>query len=421
MSDRLDQLDVEGRVVIVRSDLNVPTAKDETGRIVITDDGRIRASVPTIQSLLARGATVVIVAHLGRPRGAVVADLSLSPVAARLSELLDAPVAFIPQVSGDEVDRAVRALARGQVALLENVRFDARETSPQAEERGSLASEWARWGDAFVIDGFGVVHREQASVTDIAGLLPSAPGLLVDRELASFQRVLIDPARPYAVVLGGAKVSDKLAVIGNLVERIDRLLVGGGMAFTFLRAEGYAVGASLLEEEMVPTVRELMEDARRRGVEIMLPVDVVIAREVSADTEVRVVDVGEIPDGWMGLDIGPETARPYTAALADARTVVWNGPMGVCEIEQFSAGTRAVADALAHSSGFTIVGGGDSAAAIRSMGIEDSRFGHVSTGGGASLELLEGRTLPGIAAWLRVEAGSPAAAGNPSSSTGDMT
>ncbi len=421
MSDRLDQLDVEGRVVIVRSDLNVPTAKDETGRIVITDDGRIRASVPTIQSLLARGATVVIVAHLGRPRGAVVADLSLSPVAARLSELLDAPVAFIPQVSGDEVDRAVRALARGQVALLENVRFDARETSPQAEERGSLASEWARWGDAFVIDGFGVVHREQASVTDIAGLLPSAPGLLVDRELASFQRVLIDPARPYAVVLGGAKVSDKLAVIGNLVERIDRLLVGGGMAFTFLRAEGYAVGASLLEEEMVPTVRELMEDARRRGVEIMLPVDVVIAREVSADTEVRVVDVGEIPDGWMGLDIGPETARRYTAALADARTVVWNGPMGVCEIEQFSAGTRAVADALAHSSGFTIVGGGDSAAAIRSMGIEDSRFGHVSTGGGASLELLEGRTLPGIAAWLRVEAGSPAAAGNPSSSTGDMT
>ena len=421
MSDRLDQLDVEGRVVIVRSDLNVPTAKDETGRIVITDDGRIRASVPTIQSLRARGATVVIVAHLGRPRGAVVADLSLSPVAARLSELLDAPVAFIPQVSGDEVDRAVRALARGQVALLENVRFDARETSPQAEERGSLASEWARWGDAFVIDGFGVVHREQASVTDIAGLLPSAPGLLVDRELASFQRVLIDPARPYAVVLGGAKVSDKLAVIGNLVERIDRLLVGGGMAFTFLRAEGYAVGASLLEEEMVPTVRELMEDARRRGVEIMLPVDVVIAREVSADTEVRVVDVGEIPDGWMGLDIGPETARRYTAALADARTVVWNGPMGVCEIEQFSAGTRAVADALAHSSGFTIVGGGDSAAAIRSMGIEDSRFGHVSTGGGASLELLEGRTLPGIAAWLRVEAGSPAAAGNPSSSTGDMT
>ncbi len=420
MSDRLDQLDVEGKVVIVRSDLNVPTAKDETGRIVITDDGRIRASVPTIQSLLARGATVVVVAHLGRPRGEVVPDLSLSPVAARLSELLDAPVAFIPQVSGDEVDRAVRALIPGQVALLENVRFDARETSPQAEERGSLASEWARWGDAFVIDGFGVVHREQASVTDIAGLLPSAPGLLVDRELASFQRVLIDPERPYAVVLGGAKVSDKLAVIGNLLERIDRLLVGGGMAFTFLRAEGYAVGASLLEEEMVPTIRELMDDARRRGVEIMLPVDVVIAREVSADTEVRVVDLGEIPDGWMGLDIGPETARRYTAALADARTVVWNGPMGVCEVAQFSAGTRAVADALARSSGFTIVGGGDSAAAIRSMGIEDSRFGHVSTGGGASLELLEGRTLPGIAAWLRVEAGSPAA-GTPSPSTGDMT
>ena len=395
MSDRLAQLDVAGRVVFVRSDLNVPLARDGE-RVVITDDGRIRASLPTIESLRERGARVVVVAHLGRPRGVADPALSLAPVAARLGDLLGTPVRFIPAVTGDAVAAAVATLGDGDVALLENVRFDARETSKDPAERAALAQEWATWAAAYVSDGFGVVHREQASVTDIARLVPCAPGTLVEAELASFARVLHDPERPYAVVLGGAKVSDKLAVIGHLLERVDRILVGGGMAFTFLRAEGFSVGDSLLEEDLVPTVRDIMERARRLGVEILLPVDVVIAQELSADTEVRVVSVGEIPAGWKGLDIGPDTARRYVQALADARTIVWNGPMGVFEIAAFADGTRAVAEAMAGSSGFTVVGGGDSAAAIRALGIDEARFGHISTGGGASLELLEGRVLPGI-------------------------
>ena len=303
---------------------------------------------------------------------------------------------FIPAVTGPVVADAVATLGDGDVALLENVRFDGRETSKDPAERVALAQEWATWADAYVSDGFGVVHREQASVTDIARLLPCAPGTLVEAELASFARVLRDPERPYAVVLGGAKVSDKLAVIGHLLERVDRILVGGGMAFTFLKAEGFSVGDSLLEEDLVPTVREIMERARHLGVEILLPVDVVIAQELSADAAVRVVSVGEIPAGWKGLDIGPDTARRYAQALADARTIVWNGPMGVFEIASFAEGTRAVAEAMAGSSGFTVVGGGDSAAAIRVLGIDETRFGHISTGGGASLELLEGRVLPGI-------------------------
>lgn len=395
MSDRLSRLDVAGRVVFVRSDLNVPLARDGE-RVVISDDGRIRASVPTIQSLRERGARVVVVAHLGRPRGVADPALSLAPVAARLGDLLGTPVRFIPAVTGDVVSAAVASLGDGDVALLENVRFDARETSKDPAERAALAQEWATWAAAYVSDGFGVVHREQASVTDIARLVPCAPGALVEAELASFARVLHDPERPYAVVLGGAKVSDKLAVIGHLLERVDRILVGGGMAFTFLRAEGFSVGDSLLEEDLVPTVRDIMERARHLGVDILLPVDVVIAQEVSADAEVRVVSVGEIPAGWKGLDIGPDTARRYAQALADARTIVWNGPMGVFEIAAFADGTRAVADAMADSSGFTVVGGGDSAAAIRALGIDEARFGHISTGGGASLELLEGRVLPGI-------------------------
>ena len=395
MSDRLAQLDVAGRVVFVRSDLNVPLARDGE-RVVITDDGRIRASLPTIESLRERGARVVVVAHLGRPRGVADPALSLAPVAARLGDLLGTPVRFIPAVTGDVVSAAVASLGDGDVALLENVRFDARETSKDPAERAALAQEWATWAAAYVSDGFGVVHREQASVTDIARLVPCAPGTLVEAELASFARVLHDPERPYAVVLGGAKVSDKLAVIGHLLERVDRILVGGGMAFTFLRAEGFSVGDSLLEEDLVPTVRDIMERARHLGVDILLPVDVVIAQEVSADAEVRVVSVGEIPAGWKGLDIGPDTARRYAQALADARTIVWNGPMGVFEIAAFADGTRAVADAMADSSGFTVVGGGDSAAAIRALGIDEARFGHISTGGGASLELLEGRVLPGI-------------------------
>jgi phosphoglycerate kinase len=383
-------------VVFLRCDLNVPLAR-EGDTVVIGDDGRIRASVATIEALRARGARVVVVAHLGRPRGAEDPDLSLAPVATRLGQLLGTSVAFIPAVTGDVVAQAVASLEDGDVALLENVRFDPRETSKDSAERTALAGEWAAWASAYVSDGFGVVHREQASVTDIARLLPHAPGMLVEAEMASFSRVLSNPERPYAVVLGGAKVSDKLAVIGHLLERVDRILVGGGMAFTFLKAEGFSVGTSLLQEDLVPTVREIMQRARRDGVEILLPVDVVIAPEFSADAPTRVVGVGEIPPDWMGLDIGPDTARAYAAALADARTIVWNGPMGVFEIPAFAEGTRVVAEAMASTTAFTVVGGGDSAAAIRALGIDETRFSHISTGGGASLELLEGRVLPGLA------------------------
>jgi phosphoglycerate kinase len=397
VSERLAQLDVAGRLIFVRSDLNVPLARDgET--TTIADDGRIRASIPTIAALRDRGARVVVAAHLGRPRGTVDPALSLAPVAARMAELLGSPVGFIPELTGPTVAEAVARLRDGDVVLLENVRFDARETSKDEAERAALAQEWASWADAFVIDGFGVVHREQASVTDLARLLPSAPGLLVDAELASFARVLTDPERPYVVILGGAKVSDKLAVIGHLLDRVDRILVGGGMAYTFLRAEGFSVGDSLLEEDLVPTVREIMERAREQGVEILLPVDVVIAQELSGDVPTRVVSVGEIPAGWKGLDIGPETARMYAASLGDARTIVWNGPMGVFEIPAFADGTRVVAEAMASSQAFTVIGGGDSAAAVRALGIGEDRFGHISTGGGASLELLEGKILPGISA-----------------------
>ena len=396
MSDRLAQLDVAGQVVFLRCDLNVPLAR-EGDTVVIGDDGRIRASVATIEALRARGARIVVVAHLGRPRSAVDTDLSLAPVATRLGEILGAPVTFIPAVTGDAVAQAVASLEDGDVALLENVRFDPRETSKDSAERSALAREWAEWASAYVSDGFGVVHREQASVTDIARLLPHAPGMLVEAEIASFSRVLSDPERPYVVVLGGAKVSDKLAVIGHLLERVDRILIGGGMAFTLLKAEGFSVGTSLLQEDLVPTVREIMERARRDGVEILLPVDVVIAPEFSADAPTRVVGVGEIPPDWMGLDIGPDTARAYAAALADARTIVWNGPMGVFEIPAFAEGTRVVAEAMASTTAFTVVGGGDSAAAIRALGIDETRFSHISTGGGASLELLEGRVLPGLA------------------------
>lgn len=396
MSDRLAQLNVAGQVVFLRCDLNVPLAR-EGDTVVIGDDGRIRASVATIEALRARGARIVVVAHLGRPRSAVDTNLSLAPVATRLGEILGAPVTFIPAVTGDAVAQAVASLEDGDVALLENVRFDPRETSKDSAERSALAREWAEWASAYVSDGFGVVHREQASVTDIARLLPHAPGMLVEAEIASFSRVLSDPERPYVVVLGGAKVSDKLAVIGHLLERVDRILIGGGMAFTFLKAEGFSVGTSLLQEDLVPTVREIMERARRDGVEILLPVDVVIAPEFSADAPTRVVGVGEIPPDWMGLDIGPDTARAYAAALADARTIVWNGPMGVFEMPAFAEGTRVVAEAMASTTAFTVVGGGDSAAAIRALGIDETRFSHISTGGGASLELLEGRFLPGLA------------------------
>ena len=397
MTHSLADLKVEGRIVIVRCDLNVPLATGDDGTVRITDDGRIRASLATLRSLSDRGARVVVLAHLGRPKGHVVEGLSLAPVAQRLSELLDAPVAFVPAVTGSALAAAVAALSPGEVLVAENVRFDARETSKDAAERAALAAEWAALGDVYVSDGFGVVHREQASVTEIARLLPAAPGLLVEQEMASFARVLADPERPYVVVMGGSKISDKLAVIGNLLTQVDRILVGGGMAFTFLRAQGCAVGDSLLEEDMVETVAGIIADARERNVEILLPVDVVVAREIAPDAECRVVAADAIPAGWKGLDIGPATVALFRDALADARTIVWNGPMGVFEVAPFASGTRGVAEAVAAADGFTVVGGGDSAAAIRMLDLDEARFGHISTGGGASLELLEGRVLPGLA------------------------
>lgn len=397
MTRPLDDLDVDGRVVIVRSDLNVPLSVPVEGLASISDEGRIVASLPTIDALRKRGARVVVLAHLGRPKGVRVPELSMAPVATRLGELLRAPVSFIDEVSGPAVQRAVDAALPGSVIMLQNTRFDPRETSKDAAERQSLAGEWAEWADAFVSDGFGVVHREQASVTDIARLLPNAAGLLVDQEIASFSRVLSQPERPFIVVMGGSKVSDKVAVLGHLLDRVDRILIGGGMAFTFLRAEGLQVGDSLLEEDMIPVARQILADARVRGVEIVLPLDVVIAKEISADAETEVVEASAIPAGWKGLDIGPATVAAFAGDVAHARTIVWNGPMGVFEVAPFAEGTRGVAAAMAGSAAFTVVGGGDSAAAIRKLGLDESAFNHISTGGGASLELLEGRTLPGLA------------------------
>jgi phosphoglycerate kinase len=387
----IDDLDVAGRRVLVRSDLNVPL-KDG----VITDDGRIRASVPTIEALAARGARVVVCAHLGRPKGEVRPELSLRPVAARLGELLGRPVAFASDVVGDSARTVVGGLADGEVAVLENLRFDPRETSKDDAERADMAADLAQLADLYVSDGFGVVHRKQASVYDVARLLPHAAGGLVLTEAQVFDRVLTDPERPYVVVLGGSKVSDKLGVIGNLLGHVDRLLVGGGMCFTFLKATGHEVGDSLLEADQVDACRGFLEQAAGSGVELLLPVDVVIAQELAADAETRVVAADAIPAGWKGLDIGPETVALFGSRLADAKTVVWNGPMGVFELAPFAAGTRAVAEAITQVHGTTVVGGGDSAAAVRQLGLPEDGFTHISTGGGASLELLEGKTLPGL-------------------------
>jgi phosphoglycerate kinase len=382
---------VAGRRVLVRSDLNVPMA-DGT----ISDDGRIRASLPTLRQLLDGGARVVVAAHLGRPKGQVVPALSLAPIAARLGELLGRSVAFVEASSGEAAERAVDSLTDGEVALLENVRFDPRETSKLDAERASLADQYARLCDLFVSDGFGVVHRKQASVYDIARLRPALAGGLVASEMEVLTR-LMAPERPYVVVLGGSKVSDKLGVIEHLLERVDRMLVGGGMVFTFLAAQGHPTGDSLLEADQVDTVRGLLSDAERRGVQILLPTDVVAADRYAADAPARVVEATAIPDGTMGLDIGPRSREQFAAALADARTVFWNGPMGVFEFPAFAEGTRALAQALVDCPGFTVVGGGDSAAAVRTLGFDEAAFGHISTGGGASLEYLEGRELPGIA------------------------
>ncbi len=382
---------LRGRRVLVRSDLNVPLDGS-----TITDDGRIRASVPTIQRLRDAGARVVVCAHLGRPKGAPDERYSLGPVGARLAELLGAPVTVAADTVGEDARRLVDAAQDGDVVLLENLRFNAGETSKNDADRGAFADQLASLAEAFVSDGFGVVHRKQASVYDVAQRLPHAAGGLVVTEVEVLQRLTVDPARPYVVVLGGSKVSDKLGVIENLIGLADRILVGGGMVFTFLAAQGHEVGSSLLESDQLDAVRGYLRTAAERGVEIVLPTDVVAATAFAADADHAVVAADAIPADRMGLDIGPTSAAAFAASLADAATVFWNGPMGVFELEPYSHGTRAVAQALVDGDAFSVVGGGDSAAAVRTLGFDENAFGHISTGGGASLEYLEGKTLPGL-------------------------
>ena len=387
--------DLSGKRVLVRSDLNVPL--DGT---TITDDGRIRASAPTITRLAEAGARVVVVAHLGRPTGAPDPAYSLAPVAERLAEVLGRPVAFASDTVGDSARETVEGLADGGVALLENVRFNEGETSKDDAVRGAFADQLAELADAFVSDGFGVVHRKQASVYDVAERLPSAMGDLVAAEVDVLRRLTEHPERPYVVVLGGSKVSDKLGVIDNLIDKADKLLIGGGMVFTFLAAQGHEVGKSLLEGDQLDTCRRYLTEAADRGVQIVLPTDVVVDTEFPAgerEPQPHVVPASEIPADALGLDIGPDSAAAFAAALADARTVFWNGPMGVFEVDAFADGTRTVAEALTQVDGLSVVGGGDSAAAVRGLGFEETAFGHISTGGGASLEFLEGKELPGIA------------------------
>ena len=385
--------DLAGKKVFVRSDFNVPLDKEKN----ITDDGRIRAALPTLTRLIDAGAKVIVSAHLDRPKGEVNPDFSLAPVAARLSELLGKDVKLAEDTVGESAKALTADMANGDVVLLENVRFDARETSKVDAEREELASEYAALADAFVSDGFGVVHRKQASVYDIAKKLPSAAGELVFKEIDSLSKATKDPARPYTVILGGSKVSDKLGVIDNLLDKADRLLIGGGMAYTFLKAKGNEVGTSLLEEDFVEKAGEYLKKAREAGVEILVPVDNVTAPEFNADAPASIYDTGEMPADEMGLDIGPKTREGYAAAIADSKTIVWNGPMGVFEFPAFANGTKAIADAMEKAEGFTIVGGGDSAAAVRTLGFDEAKFNHISTGGGASLEYLEGKELPGIA------------------------
>ncbi len=396
-----DDLDVAGRRVLVRADLNVPLDADR-----ITDDGRIRASPPTIGNLLERGARVTVCAHLGRPKGVPDPKYSLAPVAARLAELLGDPVTFATDTVGESARAVVAELGDGDVALLENLRFNAGETSKDEAERGAFADQLAGLAELYVGDGFGAVHRKHASVYDVPKRLPHAAGRLVLAEVEVLRRLTQDPQRPYAVVLGGSKVSDKLGVIDNLLQTADRILVGGGMVFTFLEAQGHEVGKSLLEEDQLEVVRDYLAQAQERGVEFVLPVDIVAATAFAADADHDVVPADAIPADRLGLDIGPRSAHLFAERLADCRTVFWNGPMGVFEMEPFAHGTRAVAQALTELSqrgALTVVGGGDSAAAVRQLGFDEGGFGHISTGGGASLEYLEGKTLPGLAA-LEAEA-----------------
>jgi phosphoglycerate kinase len=393
----LDSLgDLAGKTVLVRCDLNVPLKDGE-----ITDDGRVRASLPTLNHLLNAGARVVVVSHLGRPKGEPDAQYSLAPVAQRLSELLGKPVVFASDTVGPSASEAVASLGESGIALLENLRFNAAETSKVDSERAEFAAQLAAFADAFVSDGFGVVHRKQASVFELAEALPSAAGLLIEQELSVLERLTTTPEAPYAVVLGGSKVSDKLDVIGALLPKVNTLLVGGGMLFTFLAAKGYKVGSSLLEKDQIETVTGYLAEAERLGIEIVLPTDIVVASKFGADAEhvVTAADAfEESPFGasGLGLDIGPDTAARFAEVIAAAKTVFWNGPMGVFELAPFAAGTKAVAGALTRVDGLGVVGGGDSAAAVRALGFSDDQFGHISTGGGASLEFLEGKRLPGL-------------------------
>ncbi|GAB3604346.1 phosphoglycerate kinase [Microbacterium aureliae] len=393
----LDSLgSLAGKRVVVRCDLNVPL-KDG----VITDDGRVRASLPTLNALINQGARLVICSHLGRPDGAPDPKYSLAPVAQRLSELLGKPVAFARDTVGESAREAVAALEDGDVAVIENLRFNPGETSKDAGERGAFAAQLAELGDALVSDGFGVVHRKQASVFDLAEILPSAAGFLIEKEVEVLDRLTENPERPYTVVLGGSKVSDKLGVIAHLLPRVQKLCVGGGMMFTFLAAQGHPVGKSLLEEDQLDTVRGYMKTAEENGVELVLPVDAVVAASFAADADHVVADADKLEDtpfgdSGLGLDIGPRTAELFADAVRSSRTVFWNGPMGVFEMPAFAAGTKTVAQALTEVDGLGVVGGGDSAAAVRQLGFSDDRFGHISTGGGASLEFLEGKKLPGL-------------------------
>ena len=384
--------DLRGKRVLVRSDLNVPL--DGT---VITDDGRVRASIPTIKGLADAGARVIVTAHLGRPDGAPDPAYSLGPVATRLGELMDCQVFFARDTVGDDAKTVVAGLGDGDVAVLENVRFNAGETSKDDAVRGAFADELAALADVFVSDGFGVVHRKQASVYDIATRLPAAVGGLVQTEVEVLKRLTDHPERPYAVVLGGSKVSDKLGVIDNLLDKADSLVIGGGMVFTFLAAQGHEVGKSLLEADQLNVAKGYIAAAAEKGVDLILPTDIVVAPEFAAESPATIVAADQMPADQLGLDIGPDSAKAFADVIRGAKTVFWNGPMGVFEMEAFAAGTKAIAQALTEVDGLSVVGGGDSAAAVRQLGFEDSAFGHISTGGGASLEYLEGKTLPGLA------------------------
>ncbi len=384
--------DLTGKRVLIRCDLNVPLDGE-----TITDDGRIRASLPTLNELRDGGARVIVLAHLGRPKGQVNPKYSLAPAARRLSELLDAEVRLASDVVGESAREVAASLSDGDVGMLENVRFEPAEESKDEAARGVLADHYAAFGDVFVSDGFGVLHRKQASVYDVAMRLPHAAGKLVEMEVEVLRQLTEMPASPYVVALGGAKVSDKLAVIANLIKTADTLVIGGGMAFTFLAAQGYGVGRSLLEQDQIETVRGYLNAAAAGGKQIVLPSDIVAAPEVSADAEPTVVSADAMPADQFGLDIGPDSARVFAGVVRKAKTVFWNGPMGVAEWQRFAAGTRAVAQAATEIDGLSVIGGGDTAAVVRDLGFRDEEFGHISTGGGASLEYLEGKTLPGLA------------------------